>query len=295
MRLDQRSGGIYAMTVILYGLNILFAVAQSALGKTIVYGTDGKTFNFCKVFAAFLIFAVTVPFLGFHSCFFTLCCGSLHGVFLYLATVYGLKALHQGPMALTSMAVSFSLLIPVSYGILILKEPAALTTAAGLFLLFPTLVLINGRSKNTGGGLNRQWLLFTAITLLANGFGSVVQKMHQTEAAGAQQREFMLFSTFAALLLLLVFEVFAGRAGNFTSGKSVWCKGAAAGCLNGISNFIVLFLASAVKAAVLFPMLSVLTICASLAAGWLLFRERLNRWQLLGFCTGLCALFLLNL
>ena len=200
-------------------------------------------------------------------------------------------------MALTSMLVSFSVMIPLIWGITVGNETLRKMQYPALVLLFLAIILTNvdklktKKSSQTGYGL---WLLFVGITFACNGIGSILQKQHQMLYPEAYNKEFMLF---AMLLCSAVFSISAFRKITFRELKMIKGKrhGVLSGLANGIANFLTLVLVGLENASVLFPIISAGTILASLLCGKLLFREKLKANHYVALASGIAAVILLKL
>lgn len=282
------------MSIFLYILIVLFAVLQSASTK--LYGKTGGNayaFNAIKASAAFFLFALfSLWNFSFHPA--TLLYGAAYGISLTISMFAGYKALLAGPLALTSMLVSFSVIIPLFYGILFLDETLTLPKTLGLFGLFATILLVGMSKKQGGGKKSPLWLVFVFLTFAANGICSVLQSAHQTRFPGEYTKEFML----CAMLFCSLF--FAVCAILQTRGKAcVTFRGAGYGVLsgaaNGISNYATLMLAGMENASVLFPAVSVGTILGGLVCGFLLFKEKPHVIHLFALVFGIAAVVLLKI
>ena len=73
-------------------------------------------FNLIKSLSALLLFVV-VGIWSFSFHLDTLVFASIYGVSLVISMHFGYKALDVGPMALTSLIVAFSVVIPIAYGL----------------------------------------------------------------------------------------------------------------------------------------------------------------------------------
>lgn len=282
------------VTVILYVLSVLASTMQSALGKSLGAGDDKNTFNLAKMLAAAVIFTFAAA-VNFTFHFPTLCYGTAYGAFLFVSMLCGLAALTSGPMAITSMLVSFSLIIPTLYGIIVLKEKVTVLGALGLVLICISFALINLK-PDSETRISSKWLAFTVATMMSNGMCSVIQKMHQSAYVGLYRSEFMMFASLSSLALFLcVFVVSRIGKSNLPQRPIVYIKGFMAGITNGGANFLSLYLAATQPAAVLFPILSVCTSIASLTAGRVIFKEKLRKLQLVGFAVGIVSLVLVKL
>lgn len=278
------------MTILLYILNVACSAGQSTLSKSYSSkGGNAATFNTSNAFAGVLMFLLFGLLSGMSFHVPSLLFGLGYGIFLCISMYTGFRALAMGPMALTSIIASFSLIIPFLFGITVWKEPLSLSGAVGILLILCSIVLLNFKKEQ---GITLKWFLFALITLLTNGICSLIQKYHQLDYPGLYRNEFML----CALLCVLLF-FFAAQKVRPEQKQSVrLCRqGLLSGVINGLANYLLLYLAATEKASVLFPVTSVAKVIAVWIIGRLLFKERLNLIQTIGLAAGLLAVVLLNL
>jgi drug/metabolite transporter (DMT)-like permease len=209
----------------------------------------------------------------------------------------GYQALCRGPMALTSMLVSFSVVIPLIWGITVGNETLKAMQYPALILLFLAIIMTNVdkmKVKQMTPTNYGAWLLFVGITFASNGICSILQKQHQTLYPAAYGEEFMLF---AMLFCALVFTAFALRKIGIRGFFAVKGKrfGVLSGLANGLSNFLLLLLAGMENASVLFPVISAGTVLASLVCGRTLFAERLKKNHYLAILFGIASVVLFKL
>ncbi len=285
------------MIFLFYFLILLSSATQSSTTKLYNKCSGNSTvFNAIASASALVLFALTAA-LGFTFHFPTLLYGVLYGASLCLSMHTGYLSLCLGPMALTSMLVSFSVVIPLIFGVTVLDEKIGIFKGIALLLLVFAIVLTNASKLKKGERAEKgyaRWLFFVFLTFTANGLCSVIQKQHQTLYPGAYNREFMLF---AVLLCAIVFSTAAlirlrPRQILAVKGKGY---GILSGVANGLRNFFTLVLAGMENASVLFPAISAGTILASLLCGKFIFKERLrlNHYLALGF--GILAVVFLKL
>lgn len=276
------------MTVFLYILNTLCSSGQSVLGKQYaINGGSSTVFNMNKAFSGavmFLIFGI-VNGMQFHL--YTLIFGACYGTFLCISMYAGFKALASGPMTLTSVMASFSLIIPFLFGITVFNESVTLYNIAGVILLLLSIIILNLKKED---GFSAKWLFFAVLTMTANGICSLVQKYHQVYFTGRYTVEFTLYA-FVTVLLILLSTAQVGTERRFKFGFS----GFAAGIMNGIANYIVLYLAGSEKASVLFPIVSIVNIIAVWIMGRVIFKERLKAFRILGLLFGIASVVLLKI
>jgi drug/metabolite transporter (DMT)-like permease len=288
------------MEILIYICIVLASVTQSASTKGYNRGGGSSlVFNTLKTLSAFLLFLViSLPQFTLHMP--TVGYGLLYGASLCLSMYAGYRALCLGPMAITSMLASFSLLMPLFWGIFVRNEAVSPLKGVGLALLLFSLLLVNAhnlrsaRKADGTGGSQGLWLLFVAVTFFCNGVCSILQKEHQTAYPSLYNREFMLF---AMLLCALVFTTVALIRLPASAFKEAKRKGLGilSGVTNSMASFLTLILAGMENASVLFPIVSAGTILGVLLCGRLVFKEKLKINQYAALALGVLAIVLMKL
>ena len=285
------------MVIVVYLLIILASVTQSATAKLFNRNCAlPAAFNAIKSCTALGLFALVAAF-GFTFNLPTVLFGILYGICLCISMYAGYQALCRGPMALTSMLVSFSVVIPLIWGITVGNETLKTMQYTALVLLFLAIIMTNVdkmKLKQMTPTNYGAWLLFVGITFASNGICSILQKQHQTLYPEAYSKEFMLF---AMLLCSVVFSISAFRKISPKELRGIKGKryGVLSGLANGIANFLTLVLAGMENASVLFPIISAGTILASLVCGRLLFKEKLKANHYAALAAGIVAVILFKL
>ena len=288
------------MEIAIYIAIVLASVIQSASTKAFnKTGGSPLICNSLKTLSAFLLFLIiSSPNFTFHAP--TVLYGLAYGLSLCLSMYAGYRALCLGPMALTSMLVSFSLIVPLCWGILVRDEPIGVWKCVGLILLFVALLLVNAHNLKIGRQTEKNqsgqglWFLFVALTFACNGVCSILQKEHQTAYPSMYNREFMLF---AMLLCSLIFTTVTLIRVPVSTYKTVARKelGVLSGITNSLANFLTLILAGMENASVLFPIISAGTILAALLCGRFVFKEKLRENQYAALLLGVTAIVFLKL
>ena len=129
-----------------------------------------------------------------------------------LATVFSVMALTIGSLAITSLVLSYSLIIPTLYGILFLNEKITPLKCGGILLLLISLFLVRAQTKedNKASKPTVKWIIYVLVAFVSNGMCSVVQNAQQRRFNGTQNSNFMILaliiSTAVLLVLSLIFE-----------------------------------------------------------------------------------------
>jgi drug/metabolite transporter (DMT)-like permease len=211
---------------------------------------------------------------------------ALYGVSLTISMYSGFKALSVGPIALTSIMASMSLIIPFFWGLAFWGEHISIPGILGISMLVCAIILICYQKQ---GATSFKWLFYSITTMICNGICSVMQKYHQLQYPGMYQTDFMLLSTgiVALILLVLGFIKNSNMKPNFL--------GMVSGAANGLANLFVLLLAATQNAAILFPLIAAGNVLTAWLAGVILFREKLKKRQFIGLFIGIFGVIALNL
>lgn len=277
------------MTILLYACNVLCSAGQSALSKQYARRDgDALTFNINKAVIGAVLFLAVGLIGGFSLHLPTILFAVGYGLALCFSMHTGFKALSIGPMALTSVIASFSLIIPFFFGICFWNETLTLSKALGIGLLLLSIWLINAKREQ---GFSLRWLCYALLTLLANGICSVLQKMHQLQFPTLYRNEFMFWAMLCVFLVLLVANT--PKKPCITVFRFS-LLGLVSGILNCLANYIVLYLSATGHASVIFPIVSVANIMAVWIIGILVFKEKLKPLQVVGLLLGIASVVMLK-
>lgn len=267
----------------------LCTTSQSALTKSAALKTGGASFKFnvIKTGAAVLLFAA-LSLSGFEFHFPTFVYAFVYAIALTVSTICGYMALMKGPMALTSLIISYSVIIPCLFGLAFLEETLKNLQIPGLVMLFVSMFLLN-KGKNDKSKRS-DWLFYVFLTFLSNGVCSVTQKLHQSAYPGAYRTEFMLFSMAVSFVIILAVSFFEKR--KKTANVSVYAL--VSGILMGVANLITLYLAAGVNASVLFPMITIFSMLSNVIISRLVFGDRFSSRQLCGILIGVISVILIK-
>ena len=286
------------MAFLVYLLVIISTVAQSASTKkfTRTHG-NGLVFNAIKSAVAAVLLLIIALAWGFSFHLPTVLYGAAFGLFLCISMYCGYKALALGPMSLTSMLVSFSVVLPLLYGVFFCNEPLNILKYCAFFLIAVAILSANTdkiRKSDKKTENYALWIFFVAMTFLVNGFSSIVQKRHQIVYPELYSREFTFY---AMLVCAIVYLVLALLKTSPSERRLVVGKrfGVLAGATNGLASLFTVVLAGMENASVLFPIVSVGTILGSLLCGRFIFREKLKINHYIAFVAGALAVLFLKL
>ncbi len=207
-----------------------------------------------------------------------------------LALAGSLLAIKNGPLSITMLITSYSLVIPAFYGVFAYGDTLGLVGIIGLVLLLVSLLFINKKGDNSG--MNIKWLICVIFAFGGNGFCSVFQKMQQYAFDGAYKNEFMIISLVFCALFMIIATVATKEKPDF---KNSLALGAGCGVANGIVNMLVMVLVGSVPSIILYPSMAAGGIVIGFLVAVFVYKEQLTRLQIVGYIMGTISVVLLNL
>lgn len=193
---------------------------------------------------------------------------------------------HNG-VVLSSVFMKLGILVSTLLSVVWFGESPTLLQIIGFLLAVTAIVIINFQK---GASLNKKsWALL--LMLLAAGMGDGMSKVYEVYGDSNFENLFLFFTFLAALLLCLIFLAHKKER----LGIKELRYGAALGIPNFFSSLFLLKSLAAIPAVIAFPTVNVAVILVVSLAGFLLFREKLSRRQIIGGILICIALALLNL
>ena len=282
-------------------MNVLILVAiimgvslENVFKKSFNVKTDGKGAYFFTAFSslfAMLFFVFTTNNLSFDAKILPYAIG--FGASYMACGVCVVLALSCGPLSLSSLILSYSLILPTLYGLVFLHDPVGPMLVIGIVLLGISLLLVN---KNTDTiRISLKWGIFIFISFVGNGMCSIVQKMQQDAFGGAYKNEFMIIALAMVTLGLGIASVLTERKNLFLYTKKGGFISAACGVMNGMVNLFVMILSAKMPVSVMFPLISAGGLIITFVFSQTLYNEKLSKGQLTGFLLGTLSVVFLNM
>ena len=241
--------------------------------------------------AAAAFFAVSSGKLNFN---FSIVPYSIAFAAAYIAGVVGsVIAISCGPLSLTSLIVSFSLMLPALYGLIFLNDPISVGFFPGLALLAASLVLINIQGEK-GTKINTKWVISVIFAFLGNGFCTIFQNMQQVRFDGGFKNEFMIIALIITAIAAFAMSLIKERKDIKKQTLVCYSLGIACGVMNGAVNLFVMILSALMPVSLMFPIISAGGIVVTFIISTVIYKEKLSRLQLVGFILGTASVVLLN-
>ena len=242
-------------------------------------------------FFALLFFVVTSKNMTFETEFLPY--SIAFGLSFSVTAFFGLLAVANGPLSLSSLIISYSLMIPTVYGLIFLKEDVSVCLIIGILMVIISLFLIN--KKNDKCPITPKWLIFIFITFAGNGLCSTFQKMQQVAFNGEYKNEFMIVALAIVVVIFAVISLFTNKGkikeylyhARFTAPVS--------GLLCGLANMMVMVLSGRMPVSLMFPIVSAGGIVVTYLISKYLYKENLSRMQFYGLIIGIASIVLLSI
>ena len=284
-----------------YLLIILYTFLN--LGESIVvksyarrHGDGGMLMNAVISFFASVFFAITDSG-GFYAPADMIPLAVINA-FLYAAGFYLTYVAYMiGPYGLTRLISSFSLMFSIFYGIIFLDEPTSAFTYVGISLTVAAMLLVNckkgTKDREDTAKPSAKWLVCVAISLVANGFISILTRMQQIQFNNLCSNEFQMISTAGAFLLLAVIGLITDREKLGKIGGHGILYGVGAGLFNGAKNFVTIAIYLFLPLSVISPTKTGLGMIVAFITSVFFYKERYSLLQKIGVLCGTVAVVLL--
>ena len=289
-------------------ISIVIAALQNSInnlcGKQYLKNMkDVLCFQSIVFLTAFLLIALTGENSGKIS-FFTVCVGILFGGITAGTYLFTLLAVSNGPMSLTALIISLSMIIPALSGALIWQEVIKINHWIGLTLMLLTFAFCQ-KKEDTVADLKehkstKKWFLYCMIAFVCSGLVGVLQKIHQSSIHKGELDVFLIIAfavaamTFILLSKLIKIENRDKRDKIPVFRGWLFWSGIVGVCI-ALCNRINLFLSGELNSAVFYPIVNGGNIILTGIISVFLFKENLGKKQIFGFCLGLVAVVLIGI
>jgi drug/metabolite transporter (DMT)-like permease len=287
------------MNYLLLALCLLFVGLQSLFHKQYaVKSSDPISIYMLSLFArisAAAVMAVAIVIKGgFEFHLPTMIYAVFFGIGFFVATTALNICMVSGPMSLTNLIMSFSVILPTIYSVLFLGESFRLATGAGLVLLVISLIMFNYRNETLK--FSKSWIFWVIILFISNGGCAVLQKIHQTNYPGKYQTEYLFVGmTLNAVVNLFIVIFYKDKTGLKNAVKYGFIYAIPQGIANIGSNLLIMMLNTMILATILYPAVAAAGIVFAFCWAVFIYKEKMTELQTAGFVTAVISIIVLNL
>lgn len=284
----------------------LFFSAQFLFQKNFQKNTRGGfTVSLWNQFAVYLCMALylAIKTRGFAVNSTALLYSVLYAVSGLSSSICSLFAMRYGKVsAVSGFCLAGGMVLPFFYGIFWLGEPVTVLKILGILVLCASLIPSlcekdPSGSKRTQADLIK-YILLSLVVFSGNGFVSIFSKVHQVSPRAIGTDEFVLLNAVVCLTItgvgMLILTAVTGvrgdkkpfrtvfyelAAGPMVSKVFLLCVAMTAGyaLCNGLGNIFSLRCALTMDSSIQFPLLSGIVIFLTAVLGWLCFKEKITK------------------
>lgn len=257
-------------------------IFNSVCKKHLKTNDDIYKFNIFVYAVCILIFGILT--LNGSLSLYTVLLGVLFGVVTALSNLYKMLALSKGPMHITLLITTSSMIIPTLSGVFF-GEKFSLFKILLVLILIYFIYLSIGKSKE--GKINKSWGIYCLLAFILIGSIGIIQKIHQTSSHKSEISGFLFVSFFISLIIS---GLRVKDKKNFKDQKNlIPLAMICGGCTFGM-NYINLKLSGLLPSQLFFPLINGSAIILSSLMSMIVFKERLSKKQTVGLVGGIICL-----
>ena len=247
--------------------------------------TNDHIYSFNMIMYAVCIALFGIAFLGGQVSAFTIALGLMFGVVTALSNFYKMRALNAGPMHITLLVTTSSMIIPTMSGVFFGEKFSLLKLISVVFLIGFIYLSFN---KTDDKKTNKKWFLFCVLAFLFQGSIGVLQKIHQFSEYKGELNGFLFVAFICSLVYSRIRTGKSYRELGFRKKHIMFAI--VCGVCTYIMNFLNLKLSGLLPSQLFFPLVNGSAIVLSSLMSVLFFKEHLSKKQLIGLCGGIVSL-----
>lgn len=214
-------------------------------------------------------------------------------IFGIIGTIYALK---YGSATLTSLIISFSLIITAIWGFIFWGSSITILVIIGLLFVALSLFLCLYSKDHRDKSISFKWLFYVSLAFLGNAGCSIVQKTQQINFEGNHGSMMMFFAMVINTIFFLIIYLKSDKANSKQLLKEVGWIPTCAGFSNTLLNlFIILLATTSLSPSFIYPVLGVGGLSFVTIFSFIVFKEKMQWWKLLGVLFGAIGVVLLSI
>jgi len=240
-------------------------------------------FNILMYTVCIVLFGIVA--IGGGISLFTVGMGLLFGVVTAFSNYYKMLSLSSGPMHITLLITTSSMIIPTMSGVFFGESfsiPKLCVVALLIFFIYLSL------EKKGDSKINKRWVIFCLLAFIFQGSIGVLQKIHQSSVHKDETGAFLFVAFICSLLYSHLRAKKKFKELNFTKKHLVFALICGI-CTFGM-NFLNLRLSGLLPSQIFFPVINGSAIILSSVMSVIIFKEKLTKRQIMGLCGGILSL-----
>lgn len=287
---------LVALLVVLYSFQSLFLKLFSAKYPAEKSAQASTVFNIS--YGAFAgITTLCVMGFRFSASKVTLICGLVNAVTLLIYNVSMIQASRKGSYAFQMIAMLFGgIVVPMLHSVIFLGDRLSLLQILAVVLMLVSFVLMNLQGLSLKGS-GKSFLIWCLVLFFANGLYGVLMNYQQLRMDGAQRNEMIVLTYLGMAALCALFQG-AKDAKGLVRGFKMPARPLIfllSCCLCAtLASHLLLYILTFVDSTVLYTIDNGGVLALSVLYSCMLFREKLNRYQIAGIALSLASIIMLS-
>jgi len=217
-------------------------------------------------------------------------------VFIVIFNVVALATQKIG-IAVTIVFQKMSMIFPVILGLALFSEDMHTLKVLGILTALASVVFLNMSEESKSSASKKEFIFLSMLILFGSGIIEgglfLLEQYEIVENADIKFVANLFLNAGIIGLLIIIYNIIKGKASRFT------IKDLIGGILLGIPNFFTIYLILKIlnmgwEGSRFFPLNNVGILALSALVGFLFFREKLNKYNLIGLVLAIVTILLLR-
>lgn len=247
--------------------------------------TDGRLYKYNMLTYLVCIVLFGVFMLGESISLYTVLLGLVFGIAAALSNLYRMMALSTGPMHITLLVTTSSMIIPTMSGVFFGEEFSLAKLVLVLVLIGFIYMSMNGKG---GEKINKKWVLCCFTAFIFQGSIGVLQKVHQSSSHKGEAHAFLFVAFICSAVYCIIRSGKEFKQISFDRATKLFAL--ICGVCIYTMNFLNLKLSGMLPSQLFFPLINGSTIVLCSVMSVVVFKERLSKKQLFGLVGGILTL-----
>ena len=283
----------------MYGILMAVSVAsmvtqnglQSRFGKNkCKSGADINFYNAFMYAVCVIVFGI-LAIISMKISLYTVLMALAFGAITAIQQYYKVVALGNGPMHVSSLIITASMLIPTLSGPILFPETESFEPLKLIFAAILVVFLYLSAAPSGKGDKKKIawcWIIALIVTFVFQGLVGVMQKIHQSSLHKDELFAFLAISFTFSFILSLIRSRGTQAPSYFK--KSTYALAVLSGVCTFAMNYINLWLSGIIPTQIFFPAINGSSIILTAIVSVFLFKEKMSVKQLIGIIGGMLCL-----
>ncbi len=206
-------------------------------------------------------------------------------------------ALKEGSFGLSRLIVSFTGVVSIFYGVVVLKEKLSVIQCVALVFIFVSIFLMRYQKSEKGekNKFSAKWIIAMILTFGSNAAIGILGKIQQVKFDNVYKNEYLIITFVGSALWLFILGFIYERESFKPTVKTGLLYGFVAGICNGVGNWLALIANEFLNLSIASPLKSGLSIVITFVASLIFYKEKFSVRQYIGAGIGVAAVVLMSI